>query len=162
MKREIWHEIIINAEPDKVYQAITDPRQISHWWTTDTRGRSEVGGHLEFYFDDFLGAETRVTGLEVNKLVQWQCTDRGLPDWSNTKLEFKIFKEDGITYLHFKHSDWHENAAMFPHCSIGWAIFLMSLKEFVETGKGRPYPYDMPINMWSPPKKGGLRDLNVC
>jgi hypothetical protein len=40
---------------------------------------------------------------------------------------------------------------MFPHCSLGWAIFLLSLKEFVETGKGRPYPYDMPVNMWTPP-----------
>jgi hypothetical protein len=29
---------------------------------------------------------------------------------------------------------------------LGWAIFLL------ETGKGRPYPYDMPVNMWAPPK----------
>jgi hypothetical protein len=34
----------------------------------------------------------------------------------------------------------------FPHCSIGRAIFLLSLKEFAETGKGRPYPCDMPVN----------------
>jgi hypothetical protein len=26
-----------------------------------------------------------------------------------------------------------------------WAIYLLSLKEFVEKGKGRLYPYDMPV-----------------
>jgi hypothetical protein len=35
---------------------------------------------------------------------------------------------------------------MFPECSMHWAIYLLSLKEFVETGKGRPHPYDMPVN----------------
>jgi hypothetical protein len=28
-----------------------------------------------------------------------------------------------------------------------WAIFLLSLKEFVETGRGRPHPHDMPVNI---------------
>ena len=27
---------------------------------------------------------------------------------------------------------------------MSWAVFLLSLKEFVETGKGRPFPDDMP------------------
>jgi hypothetical protein len=26
-------------------------------------------------------------------------------------------------------------------------LFLLSLKEFVETGKGRPHPYDMPVGL---------------
>jgi hypothetical protein len=31
--------------------------------------------------------------------------------------------------------------------------FLLSLKEIVETGISRPHPYDMPINLWTPPKE---------
>jgi hypothetical protein len=31
-----------------------------------------------------------------------------------------------------------------------WAIYLLSLKEFVEMGTGRPHPYDMPVNIWIP------------
>jgi len=30
---------------------------------------------------------------------------------------------------------------------------LLTLKEFVETGKVRPHPYHMPVNLWSPPKE---------
>ena len=48
---------------------------------------------------------------------------------------------------------------MLPYCSIGWAIFLLRQKVFVEIGKDRPYLYDMPTNMWIPPLKGGIRDL---
>jgi hypothetical protein len=47
--------------------------------------------------------------------------------------------------LHFRHSKWREDARMFPECSMAWAIYLLSLKEFVEKGKGRPYAYDMPL-----------------
>lgn len=36
---------------------------------------------------------------------------------------------------------------------IEFKIFLLSLKGFVETGKGRPHPYETPVNMWRPPKE---------
>jgi hypothetical protein len=35
------------------------------------------------------------------------------------------------------------------HCSTKWAIFLMSLKAFVETGKGAPSPDDVKIDSWN-------------
>ena len=34
------------------------------------------------------------------------------------------------------------------HCSTKWAIFLMSLKSLVETGKGSPGPDDVRIGDW--------------
>ena len=95
----------------------------------------------------------QVTALEPDELVRWRVFDGGAEDWIDTEVEFKIFCAEGKTYLHFRHSNWKEDAKSFPHCSMGWAIFLLSLKEFVETGKGRPHPYDMPVNLWKPPSK---------
>src|SRR5262249_54766758 len=109
--------------------------RVPDWWTGGFTGKSQKPG------DTF----------QPNELVRWQATDKGLPEWAYTTVEFKIIPERKRTYLHFRHANWDDKAAMFPHCSIGWAIFLISLKEFVETGKGRPYPYVMPINLWSPP-----------
>lgn len=149
--REIWHEIVINAPPSNLYQALTDVTKLAHWWTTDTRGESKVGKSLEFWFDG-LCQVMEVTTLKPDELVRWHVTKKGIPDWADTEIEFKIFGDNGQTFLHFRHSKWREDAKVFPHCSLGWAIFLLSFKEFVETGKGRPYPYDMPVNMWSPPK----------
>ena len=140
--REIWHEIMIKASPNEVYQALTDVKKLAHWWTTDTRGESKTGKELEFCFDEFC-QPIEVTTLKANKLVQWHVPNRGLPDWADTEIEFKISREDGQTLLQFRHSNWREDAKIFPQCSLDWAIFLQSLKGLVETGRGRPYPYAM-------------------
>ncbi len=149
--REIWHEILINASPRALYEAVTDVKKLGHWWTTDTRGESKVGSNLEFWFGGMC-QPMEVTTLQANELVRWNAKPGGAPGWAGTQIEFKIFRDDNKTFLHFRHSNWHEDAKLFPHCSMGWAIFLLSLKEFVETGKGRPFPYDMPVNLWSPPE----------
>ena len=41
---------------------------------------------------------------------------------------------------------WREETGMFAHCSTKWAVFLLSLKDLLETGKGRPAPDDVPIH----------------
>ena len=151
--REIWHEILINAPPSELYQAAVDVQRLAHWWTTDVRGESAVGNKLEFWFSGFRAAVIEVTALNPDDLVRWRVVDGGARDWIGTEIEFKIFRDQGRTLLHFLHSRWQQDAKAFPHCSMGWAIFLLSLKEFVETGKGRPHPYDMPVNMWRPPKE---------
>ena len=145
--REIWHEIHINAAQREVYEAVADASKIAKWWTTDTRGKSAVGKKLEFWFNGNLAAEMVVDNLKPNELVQWHVTDRSTSDWINTELEFKLFPKKEQTFLHLRHSKWREDARMFPECSMHWAIFLLSLKEFVETGRGRPHPYDMPVNI---------------
>jgi uncharacterized protein YndB with AHSA1/START domain len=150
--REIWHEVLINAAPRDVYEAVTDVEKLAHWWTTETRGRSEVGETLEFWFSrPRPSAVMEVTALKPYELVQWRVIGGGATEWIGTELEFKIFRDEGRTLLHFRHSKWDPNATMFPECSMTWALFLLSLKEFVETGKGRPYPYDLPVNTIRPP-----------
>jgi hypothetical protein len=32
------------------------------------------------------------------------------------------------------------------HCSMRWAVFLLSLKDVPERGKGRPVPYDLEVH----------------
>ncbi len=145
--REIWHEIRIKASPGELYQALTDVKKLAHWWTTETRGESVVGKKLEFSFYGQKTKEMVVTALKVDELVRWRATERSTSDWVDTEIEFKIFREGDLTFLHFRHSKWREDAKAFPQTSMHWVIFLLSLKEFVETGKGRPHPYDMPVNL---------------
>jgi uncharacterized protein YndB with AHSA1/START domain len=145
--REIWHEIHIKASPNEIYQAVADEKKLARWWTIDVRGKSAAGKKLEFWFNGHLAAEMVVTALKNNERVQWHVTDRSIPDWVDTELEWKILPDGDKTILHLRHSNWHEDAKMFPECSMHWAIFLLSLKEYVETGRGRPHPYDMPVNI---------------
>jgi len=150
-KREIWHELLVNTSPEQLYEAVAKAEGLAHWWTTGARGYSAVGQRMEFWFDDFCASIAEITMLKTGELVRWHITGGAATDWLDTDVEFKIFRDLDRTILHFRHSNWREDAKQFPHCSMGWAIFLLSLKEFAETGKGRPYPYDMPVNMWMPP-----------
>jgi uncharacterized protein YndB with AHSA1/START domain len=89
--REIWHEMIINASPSELYQALTDVKKLAHWWTTETQGESAVGKKLEFWFYGKYLKEMVVTTLQVDELVRWRATERSDPDWVNTEIEWKIF-----------------------------------------------------------------------
>jgi hypothetical protein len=34
------------------------------------------------------------------------------------------------------------------HCSTKWAVFLLSLKALLETGKGAPWPTEVKLDIW--------------
>jgi len=54
-----------------------------------------------------------------------------------------------MTVLLFGHRNWREPIEFTAHCSMKWAVFLLSLRDFVETGKGRPSPDDLKIDNWN-------------
>ena len=152
-ERGIWHALLVNTSPQHLYDAVAKPENLAHWWTIGARGELGIGKHIEFWFDDFCAHIVQITALTPGELVRWHITGgSGAAEWLDTDIEFKIFLDAGRALLHFRHSNWKEDAKQIPHWSMGWAIFLLSLKEFAETGKGRPYPYDMPVTVWQPPE----------
>ena len=54
-----------------------------------------------------------------------------------------------MTIVNFGHRNWKEPVEFMAHCSMKWAVFLMSLQELVETGKGKPSPDDIKIDNWN-------------
>jgi uncharacterized protein YndB with AHSA1/START domain len=138
VKHVIWHEVRIKATPGAVYEALTEPKKMAQWWIPDTRGASVVGQNLEFWFGNFC-QPMKVTALESESLVKWQGAENGLPDWVGTEVEFKIFKKKDLTYVRFRHSGWTVETDV-PYYSMSWAVFLVSLKELLEKGKGFPFP----------------------
>ena len=88
----------------------------------------------------------KVLELEPGKRVLWGVID-GPKEWIGTKVSFDLSQEGQQTVVLFKHQGWSENAKFMPHCSTKWAIFLMSLKSLLETGKGAPYPDDVHISV---------------
>ncbi len=72
----------------------------------------------------------------------------GPKEWIGTKISWELKQEDGFSIVMFKHQDWKEPVEFMHHCSTKWAIFLMSLKSLVETGKGAPSPHDTKISNW--------------
>lgn len=89
-----------------------------------------------------------VVALEQNKKVQWRFT-AGPEEWVGTEVIFNLFQDGDYTIVLFGHNNWREANEFTAHCSMKWATFMLSLRELVETGKGKPSPNDVKIDNWN-------------
>ncbi len=147
MSNGINHQVGIKSSPQEIYQALTVTNKLAQWWTTDTRGSGEkVGETLEFWFGDFCQKFT-VQELVPGKRVAWKSPKgQGAGEWEGTEISFDLSTDDKQTFIQFRHSGWRESSNFQGHCSMRWAIFLLSLRDVMERGKGRPIPYDLEVH----------------
>jgi uncharacterized protein YndB with AHSA1/START domain len=150
---DILHRIGIKAPVTEVYRALTTVAGLSRWWTEEVSGDTRVGGRIEFRFltgsGDLLGAmEMEVQELSENSAVRWRCV-AGPNEWVGTDITFQLSEQDGQTIVLFGHRNWREAVEGTYHCSMKWATFLLSLREYLETGTGKPSPHDLKIDNWN-------------
>jgi uncharacterized protein YndB with AHSA1/START domain len=137
---DILHEVVIQAPPAKVYEAITQQAGLASWWTTHSIAKPEVGSTSEFGFE---GGKV-VFRMDVAKLepqhVSWNVR-QGAPDWGDTIVTWDLTPQNGGTKVLFGHRGFASTDGSFANTNYNWAWFLTSLKTYVETGKGMPVSY---------------------
>jgi uncharacterized protein YndB with AHSA1/START domain len=149
---DIVHRVGIRAPVCAVYAALSTVEGVAAWWTRNASGRSEPGGTIAL---DFLlpsgerigGMKMEVLRLDPEREVRWRFRE-GPEEWIDTEAVFSLSEDDGYTIVNFGHLNWRKAVEFTGHCSTKWATFLLSLKELVETGKGRPSPDDVRIGDW--------------
>jgi uncharacterized protein YndB with AHSA1/START domain len=149
---DIVHRVGIKAPASKVYAALTTIDGLAGWWTNDTSGNAKVGGNIAFRFrtpagDEIGGFEMDVLEQSPDRAVRWRVKD-GPSEWIGTDIEFVLDRQDDYTIVRFGHRKWREEVEFTAHCSTKWATFLLSLRDLVETGTGRPSPNDLTISNW--------------
>ncbi|WP_341888529.1 SRPBCC domain-containing protein [Variovorax sp. YR752] len=152
---DIVHRIGIKAPAAQVYAALATIDGLAGWWTRDTTGHSQPGGHVAFRFHTATGDEIGGFGMDVLELapeqkVRWRVLD-GPAEWLGTEVEFTLSQQDGQTIVMFGHRHWRDagpGGEFMAHCSTKWATFLLSLRDLVETGQGQPAPHDLKISNW--------------
>jgi uncharacterized protein YndB with AHSA1/START domain len=141
---DILHRVQVKASPAKTYEVLTTQEGLPGWWTTDTQGPYNVGETITFRFGPRGSIAMKVLELAPARHVLWQVV-AGPDAWIGTKVNFELAQDGEFTTILFKHQGWKEPSEFMHHCSTKWALFLMSLKSLVETGKGAPYPNDVHI-----------------
>ena len=135
---DILHEVTIAALPDTVYKAITEQEGLTSWWAAQAVVQSKVGSVAEF---SFLGGrfvvKMEITKLEPGRTVYWTVKD-GVPDWLDTRVTYDLIPVGSGTKVRFGHRDFASAEGSLASASYNWAWFLTSLKDYIETGKGRP------------------------
>jgi len=150
---DIIHRIGIRSSAAQVYKALSTIEGVAHWWTEETEGDEQVGGKIRFTFRSETGDIKGKMVMEVQELnpgknVRWRCVD-GPAEWMGTDITFDLSQQDDQTIIIFGHRNWREAVEFMAHCSMKWAVFLLSLREYIEKGKGKPSPHDLKIDNWN-------------
>lgn len=150
---DITHRIGIKSTAAKVYKALSTIDGLAHWWTDEVEGDEGIEGKITFTFRSETGEikgrmVMEVLELNPDKDVKWCCKE-GPAEWIGTVITFQLSRQDDQTIVLFGHRNWHEAVEFTAHCSMKWAVFLLSLREYLETGKGKPQPHDLKIDNWN-------------
>jgi len=142
---EIKHRVGISGSAQEIYSLLTTDAGLSKWWTTDTRGAGEPGSIIAFRFGDS-GPDFEVVELVTNRKVVWRHHGEMPPAWMGSEISFLLEETEKQTFVNFRHYNWQQSDDFLAHCSTKWAIFMMSIKSCIETGRGQPYPDDVHID----------------
>ena len=138
----ILHKITIETSPENVYKSLTTEEGLSSWWT---EAKSD-NDHISFFFGPNKLHLVVMKSIKCTpqKEVRWKCVDG---PWIDTgDFIFDITQHERGACLDFAHEGWREQNDFFKHCNSKWGYFLVvSLKQFLETGKGAPHPADPSI-----------------
>jgi len=143
---DIRHLVGVQGSPEQIYRALTTIEGLSGWWTEQTAGSAEVDGTVEFRFPGG-GFDMKVTEQVPNELVRWTVVD-GPDEWVGTEIRWDLRRSEDFTSVLFTHAGWRAPVEFMHHCSTKWAVYLLSLKQLVETGAGAPSPHDVKIDSW--------------
>ncbi len=138
---DILHRVGIDAPIARVFAALSTVDGLRHWWIGEAHGDARVGGVIDFGFCQMTVVESR-----PDALVHWRCT-AGPDEWIGTEVFFRLEWKDAQTIVLFRHANWREPVEFMHHCSTKWATFLLSLRDWLEKGEGRPTPRDVKIHV---------------
>jgi uncharacterized protein YndB with AHSA1/START domain len=140
---DIMHLIEIDASPDRIYSALATAEGIRHWWTRDAVLGSKVGETGEFGFNDhrFI-IKVRVDELKPLVRIAWKAIS-GAPGWQGTTIAFDVRTQGNGTVLSFAHRGFNQADEGYASATTRWGAYLVSLKQYLQTGKGAPNPDDI-------------------
>lgn len=135
--------LVVKKSNEEVFNAIQNFRG---WWSQEIEGNTNTVGDTFFYHykDVHLCKIKLIEKVEHQKLVylvldnQFNFT-KDKTEWINTKLIFEIQEDKKGTQLLFTHEGLVPSYECYEVCQDAWTSYIQgSLKDYIETGKGRP------------------------
>ncbi len=137
---DIVQELLIEATPEQTFYALTTAEGIRQWWSNQVTAEPAVGSLIEVSFPNGNVFELEVVDLEVRKKVHWQVK-LSPHDWEGSTITWDLTPMSQGTRLRFGQHDLEVGPTGYSieETRAGWEYFLVSLKSYLETGKGTPY-----------------------
>jgi uncharacterized protein YndB with AHSA1/START domain len=139
---DIMHLVKIRTPAAQVYEAVTTADGIHNWWTRDADVEDEVGGTAEFrFYEGRVATKVALEELAPSSRVVWKTIASTAPGgWKGTTISFDLREDGADTVLSFSHRGFAQADENYARVTTGWAYFLISLQQYLETGRGAPHP----------------------
>jgi len=139
--KELW----VTTDSELAFNAITI--EIDKWWTTLSSKAQNVGDKLTVRFGDTTYKVMKVTKAIPDQAIAWEVVEANIDhedltktdEWVGTKIKWEIEQSTSGCKISFLHDGLIPTFECYQVCERGWDYFLESLKDFLNTGKGRPY-----------------------
>lgn len=140
---EIVHLIKIRASQESAFQAMSTVEGIRNWWTRDAVLAAEVGGAGEFgFYDHRMVIKIKIAELMPPHRVAWEPVSSTGGSFDGTTISFDLKSDGDVTSVLFAHRGFKSAGENVASATTRWGFYLLSLKRYLETGKGSPNPED--------------------
>ncbi len=141
----IRHRVGIKADLNDVYQACFHPEKLQDWWAASASGSPRQGEIIQLEFPGYPNFILLIHELLSDTLVHLKLIE-GPDPWHGSELIFEFEETKNQVFVTFTHktTDTTPPEAFLYFCT-KWPLFLVSLKNFLETGQGNPFPNDVRI-----------------
>jgi uncharacterized protein YndB with AHSA1/START domain len=132
----------IDAEPGRVFRALTDADELTRWFASAAESDPRTGGQyvLRFEFDDESKNHTYAGQYEEvapSERVRYPWNGR----FGDTTVQFVLRPADGGTELTLMHSGWTDAAEESRQMhEQGWGFFLDNLQRYLTGGEDQRDP----------------------
>jgi uncharacterized protein YndB with AHSA1/START domain len=131
------HAVHINADHDKVHNALTTLDGLKGWTMAEVSGGGDVGAKWSLNYTGGPRFVWQITSHDADT-VAWKCI-QGPGDSVGTTVTFKLAKDPhGRVHLTFDHSGWPHQEGNFAKCNSLWGLMLHQLRGFAEAGTVAP------------------------
>ena len=131
--RAIERTIELKASPERVWKAITDPRELVRWFPDEAEFEAEAGTTGRLTWTDHGTSRVRVERVDPPRYLAWSWESpdgRPLEEYS-TRVEWTLTpRPDGGTTLTVRESGF-DNAKHVEMNTQGWTHELQELVEFL-------------------------------
>ena len=137
--KKIIHVLYINSDQTDVFNAISTGKGLSKWWTTKVSAEERLGGIVDFTFRGDFNPDMKILVLNPPTEVRWECVS-GHEPWQDNKFSFELSETNAGTQLKFT-QDYSKEISdeSYGIYNFNWGYYLQSLKDYCESGKGKPY-----------------------
>ena len=143
---KVKHRVGIAGDLDAVFSALTSGDGFSAWWATSAVVDARLGGKIDLTFENLTVLSFEYLDIRTPEFVHIRCT-QGPGPWLGSELLFELQRDDDQVFVTLTHRNDAASEDDFLYFSTKWTCYLLSLRDWIESGRGMPYPNDLKIHV---------------